>query len=204
MKKAPGLIIAAILVCTMALGGWFYMISTPSSEMPDVLSVQKQRVERVFSQQENIDIDATPSTFRIPSLGVEAAVESVGLDSQNNMDVPKNDYNVAWYNLGYKPGENGSAVIAGHYDTRAGTPAVFYELGNLAVGETIEVEYPNKETHTFRVTDKQVYNHDQVPMQKVFNTKGTAGLNLITCQGVFDPNSQIYSKRMVVYTEKVN
>jgi len=31
------------------------------------------------------------------------------------MDLPKERANVAWFNLGPRPGENDSAVIAGHY-----------------------------------------------------------------------------------------
>src|SRR5688500_6975589 len=46
-----------------------------------------------------------PVSFSIPSLGIEdASVESVGLDKENKMDIPKKDENVAWYNLGVKPG----------------------------------------------------------------------------------------------------
>lgn len=41
-----------------------------------------------------------PHTLSIPSLNINAEVESVGMDSKGRMDVPKNDFNAAWYNLG--------------------------------------------------------------------------------------------------------
>lgn len=48
------------------------------------------------------------------------------MDAKGNMDIPKRDENVAWYQIGYYPGSKGNAVIAGHYDTATGSPAVFY------------------------------------------------------------------------------
>src|SRR5260221_1494026 len=52
-----------------------------------------------------------PVEMRIPKLHMDAQIESVGLDSHQRMDVPKKVNDVAWYNLGSKPGEKGSAVI---------------------------------------------------------------------------------------------
>ena len=42
------------------------------------------------------------------------AVEDVGLTPGGAMDVPKGPSDVAWFDLGPRPGEVGSAVIAGH------------------------------------------------------------------------------------------
>ncbi len=58
-----------------------------------------------------------PKILSIPKLEVNAEIETVGLDNKGAMDVPKNAMNVAWYNLGPKPGEKGNAVMAGHLDT---------------------------------------------------------------------------------------
>src|SRR5438128_2185263 len=68
---------------------------------------------------------SSPTTIRIPAIHINARVESVGLDSEGHMAVPKVPANVAWYNLGPKPGEDGNAVIDGHIDTITGEPAVF-------------------------------------------------------------------------------
>lgn len=146
----------------------------------------------------------TPITFSIPKLGVIAAVESVGMDAKGNMDVPKNDNNVAWYNLGYKPGDQGSAVIAGHYDTRSGSPAVFYNLTKLQSGDLVKVTDTSDTTYTYKVTEITTYDFDKVPMQQVFASTDKARLNLITCEGTFDRASRNYSKRTVVYTELVH
>lgn len=31
------------------------------------------------------------------------------------MDTPKSPFDVGWFRLGKRPGENGSAVVSGHY-----------------------------------------------------------------------------------------
>ena len=56
-----------------------------------------------------------PLRLRVPSIGVDASIEYVGLTKAGAMEVPKLHPNVAWYSLGTRPGDRGSAVIAGHY-----------------------------------------------------------------------------------------
>jgi sortase A len=144
---------------------------------------------------------STPKRLIIQKIDVDAAIESVGQDEKGNMDVPKKDENVGWYELGYKPGDEGSAVMAGHFDTRTGAPAVFYNISKLQPGDTIEVVDENDNSLTYSVTDTATYDFDKVPLQKIFATKGKKALNLITCEGVFDRESKNYSKRLVVYAE---
>jgi len=48
------------------------------------------------------------------------------------MDVPKGLNNIGWFNLGPRPGENGNAVIDGHYGVwKNGKGAVFNNLHKL-------------------------------------------------------------------------
>jgi sortase A len=144
----------------------------------------------------------TPSTIEIPSISMKSSVEQVGLDSQNRMDVPKNWNNVGWYKLGYKPGEGGTAVISGHLDTSTGAPAVFYKLNSVNRGDKIIITDDHGNKANFKVTDKEHYPYNQVPLQKIFNTAGAAALNLITCQGDWNPNQRNYSERLVIYSVK--
>jgi LPXTG-site transpeptidase (sortase) family protein len=142
-----------------------------------------------------------PKTLAIPSLNITANVESVGMDNQGRMDIPKNDFNVAWYNLGFKPGDKGSSVIDGHFDRVSGAPAVFYLLGNLKKGEKIIVSNGSNEELTFVVTKKAYYPFNAFPLEEVFNTTDKPRLNLITCDGVFDTSTHNYSQRLVIYSE---
>lgn len=143
-----------------------------------------------------------PVTFSIPKLGVKnAAVESVGLDKENKMDVPKDADNVGWYNLGAKPGEIGSAVMAGHLDKKDGSPAVFYNIKDLKQGDEISVSDEDGNNYTFIVTDVKTYELSKFPLEEVFAKNDKARLNLITCEGTFNKSSQLYSHRLVVYSE---
>ena len=145
-----------------------------------------------------------PVVLEIPSLQVKADIEEIGMDSKGRMEVPSKNTTVAWYKLGFKPGEQGSAVIDGHYDTNTGAPAVFYDIGNLHKGDKVLVTDKQNNTYSFEVTDIEIYPYDQLPMNKIFASSGTSTLNLITCQGTFDEKAANYSHRTVVYTKRVN
>jgi sortase A len=126
----------------------------------------------------------------------------VGLDSAGRMDVPKSFWTVGWYKLGYKIGDSGSAVIAGHYDTYSGGPAVFWGISRLTPGDTITIIDTGGTNHIFTVRDKKVYPFDGFPVQEVFGTGGAPGLNLITCAGEWDSVAKNYSTRTVIYASK--
>ena len=148
-------------------------------------------------------LTAKPVEVTIPTLGISATIENVGLDNESRMDVPKDDYNVAWYELGVKPGEVGSAVFAGHFDTRAGTPAVFYELESIKIGDSIIVTDGNNKELTFVVRDIQIFSDAEFPIAEVFGNQGKKLLNLITCNGTYDRTAQNYSDRVVVFSELI-
>jgi sortase A len=143
-----------------------------------------------------------PRKISIPRFNVEAEIESVGLDDQRRMDIPESPANTAWYNLGPRPGMNGSAVIAGHKDNEDGTVAVFWDIKNLSRGDKIIVTDSKGEEYTFMVTDKAEYPDSAFPLQKVFNAPLEKSLlNLITCEGEWSTNSRNYSHRVVIYSE---
>ncbi len=140
-----------------------------------------------------------PVSLSIPSLAINAPVESVGKDADGSMDVPKDDMNVGWYRYGPRPGQPGSAVIAGHLDSKTG-PAIFYSLSSLKPGDEVQVVVEGGRILTFTVEKKETYPDSSFPIAAVFGPSREARLNLITCQGVFDHASQNYSDRLVVYT----
>ncbi|HVZ11923.1 MAG TPA: class F sortase [Patescibacteria group bacterium] len=143
-----------------------------------------------------------PEILDIPSIDVHANVESVGLDAQNRMDIPKNWDNVAWYNLGPHPGAAGNSVIDGHVDTTTGAPAVFARLSELKEGDTITVVEGNI-THMFRVTSLEAFDTNNFPLQRVFGSSDSSYLNLITCDGIWNKDVKSYSKRLVVFSKLI-
>jgi sortase A len=195
MKK-----IFSLFVFLMLLAGivWFFvgMKTNATTPMPQVL---QSVTEKVIPTQELAT--APPVRLIIQKIDVDADVESVGQDEKGNMDVPKKDENVGWYNMGYKPGDNGSAVMAGHFDTRTGAPAVFYNISKLEIGDTIQAVDANDRTLTYTVTGTESYDFDKVPLKEIFATSGKKTKYLITCEGVYSQENRNYSKRLVVYSE---
>lgn len=140
-----------------------------------------------------------PVLLTIPALHVAAPIEHLGLDDQKRMDVPKGIANVGWYELGTRPGDRGSAVIDGHYDTPTGAPAIFYNVSKLQKGDEIMITDENGKSYTFIVSDNLAYAYDKLPLQKIFTQSDKPRLNLITCSGTWDKGSHNYSARDVVY-----
>ncbi len=141
-----------------------------------------------------------PARLRIPAIKVDATVESVGLTSKGAMDVPKDPDNVAWYNLGPRPGEKGSAVLAGHFNWYDGKTAVFQHLKNLRKGDLVSVETDKGTILTFMVREIRIY-HPGEYAPEVFLKRDGIHLNLVTCGGAWDASQEIYIERLVVFTD---
>ena len=132
---------------------------------------------------------------------INAEVQYVGLNSENEMDVPSNNDNVAWFSLGVIPGERGSAVIAGHLNGRSGEPAIFWDLHKLEIGNDIYVVDNGEDEKRFQVTDIEKYKTNSAPMEKIFGLNNGTYLNLITCGGKWDRTENTYDERLVVFAE---
>lgn len=142
-----------------------------------------------------------PRTIKIPTINVDAPVESVGMDSEGAMDVPSKSENTAWFDMGYRPGQVGNAVIDGHYDKSDGKPAVFWNIGKLQSGDKIILTDDAGKELTFAVTKIAKYPYDTFPIKEVFGDASTPMLNLITCHGQWNKDSKNYSERLVVYSQ---
>src|ERR1035437_4338340 len=99
-----------------------------------------------------------PVRLKIPTINVDAAIEPVGLTPEGAMGVPEGPADVAWFNLGTRPGENGSAVIDGHSGWKDGIPAVFDNLNKLHVGDKVLVMDGRGVTFTFVVRKVRTYD----------------------------------------------
>jgi hypothetical protein len=143
-----------------------------------------------------------PIRLQVPSIGVDAIVESVGLTSDRSMAAPKGWQNVAWFLHGFRPGEVGNAVIAGHLDTNTGGPAVFWDLNQVRPGDELFVTYENGDRYAFLVDGSELYDHDAqgATIERIFGSSQTADLNLVTCDGAWDHGRATYSKRLVVFS----
>lgn len=141
-----------------------------------------------------------PVRLTISNIDVDAGVQSVGLTSIGDMQDPKSNEAVGWYKYGTRPGNEGSAVIAGHFGLKG--DAVFGQLKSLEKGAVISVLDDRDQKISFVVTNTRVYNYDEAP-KEVFQSSSGAHLNLISCHGEWNAKLHTYTKRLVVFTEKV-
>ncbi|MDO8471961.1 MAG: class F sortase, partial [bacterium] len=129
-KSRAGLVLI-ILVAVFALSVVFFSKLIPRISASSKASAWVPPVtEKLDSPSEPAKI-GLPVRLIIPKLEVDAKVEYVALAKDKTMDVPKNQANVAWYLLGNRPGEVGTAVISGHYGWRDDKPLVFAKLSKL-------------------------------------------------------------------------
>lgn len=143
----------------------------------------------------------SPAYLSIPMLGVLAPVEHVGVDANNNMDIPKDPFNVAWYKYGPAPGMQGNSVMDGHLDWYGIDEAIFYYLDRLRPGDRVYVRDDVGVDRAFAVTESLVCAYNNCPLEDIFGATSATRLNLITCNGTFNRSQQNYDRRLVVFTE---
>lgn len=142
---------------------------------------------------------SAPTYLRIPAHDIEADFEEpLALNEDRTIEVPKSYEKVGWYELGVSPGEIGPAIVLGHVDSYEG-PAVFYNLRELEKGDEIYIEREDGTTLVFEVVEKERYDQDVFPTQRVYGDTAAPELRLITCIGTYDHGTQRYSHNLVVY-----
>ncbi|MDH6574867.1 class F sortase [Kitasatospora sp. MAP5-34] len=141
-----------------------------------------------------------PVRLRIPQLFLDAPFSELGLNAAGALEAPApDDPNlVGWYRGGASPGERGSAVVAGHVDTRTG-PAVFLMLHLLAPGSTVDITREDGTVATFVVDSTQTFAKNAFPNAQVYGDTPDAELRLITCGGSYDRKLKDYTENVVVF-----
>ena len=147
-----------------------------------------------------------PVRLKIPKIKVDAAIDAMGRKQNGDMEAPKGGIDVGWYKVGARPGNNGTAVMAGHYGQWAnGDGSVFDDLNKLQKGDNVYVEDEHGLTATFVVRESKMYQSGQdAPSVFDYASDGKAYLNLITCQGDWNESQKSYSDRLVVFTDKTD
>jgi sortase (surface protein transpeptidase) len=143
-----------------------------------------------------------PVRLRVPDIDVDAAVIPLGLQPDGALEVPQDFSETGWYTAGPEPGEPGSAVIAGHVDSKRG-PAVFFRLQELRPGAIVEVAGEDGSTMRFSVDRIERHPKDRFPTDMVYGPTDEVALRLITCGGTFDRSSGHYRDNVIVFATAV-
>ena len=173
--------------------------STAASPMPAAPSVAAAPTGVVLARSLPVHLD-------VPAIGVHSPLLQLGANPDNTVAVPplEKDSKAGWFQYSPTPGQLGPAVLLGHVDSAQWGPGVFYRLGALVPGQTVEVTRSDKTVAVFAVDKVDSYAKGSFPSLQVYGNTSNAQLRLITCGGVFDPSARSYENNIVVYAHLVS
>ncbi|WP_309054921.1 class F sortase [Streptomyces sp.] len=120
-----------------------------------------------------------------PSIGIDAALESMGQDDAGNMAVPTYEDRAAigWYSASAPiGGEQGNAVLAGHVDYPYDAPALA-TLYTAQPGQRLWISDGTGGVFSYTVTTVREPTPRDAPPRDIFELTGDPGLSLVTCSG---------------------
>ena len=145
---------------------------------------------------------AVPVTVTIASLDVHAPVDPVGLLVGGGLAVPDDAGRVGWFapeGFELAPGDEGTAVLAGHRDSRRTGPGALHALADIEPGARIAVHHADGRVSHWQVERSVLAPRDALPVDELFTRSGPPRLALVTCGGAFDPVLRRYSHNVLVY-----
>lgn len=172
------------------------------AEFP-ILPEQREKLQMLQRERQESIRGMEPSQIEVPSIGVKANIEPTGILDNGEMGVPEDVDQVGWFEPGFKAGAKGNAVLAGHVDSLTG-PAVFYELTDVKVGETVVLTDADGRKMVFEVKNLTSYETDEAPIEEIFGSSDKRMINLITCTGDFNRDIGSHEERLVVTAELVS
>lgn len=132
----------------------------------------------------------------IPAIGVNAGIIPVGVTKAGHLAIGRSVRDVYRWRDGVLPGQQGSAVLAGH--TWSKGPGVFDNLGRLQPGNLVIVG-----KNRFKVTRvRRVTGMSREAVAALFSDRGKARLVLITC-GDRNNLTGVYRTRIIVNAKKL-
>ena len=145
-----------------------------------------------------------PRMISIPAIQVNARILHLGVDDKNVLKSPSNIFDTGWYLSSARPSDTqGAMLIDGHVSgpTKHG---VFYDIKKLKKGDEIIVERGDTRKDTFEVQEVVTTLADDVDMAALLRSvdETKLGLNLITCGGRFNAETNTFESRTQVFAVK--
>ncbi|MEV0734801.1 class F sortase [Streptomyces sp. NPDC050549] len=191
--------IGAVTVGALCTGAWLLTDGGGTNTPPQPSAAEARPDPAAERAAARALPPSPPDRIRIPAIHVDAPLMGLRLTSTGSLDVPPAaKKNLAgWYESGTTPGETGTAIVAGHVDNADG-PAVFYDLGALKKGNTIELDRLDGTVALFTVDAVELYQASHFPDQKVYGAAERPELRVITCGGGYS-RSTGYQGNVVVF-----
>jgi hypothetical protein len=140
-----------------------------------------------------------PTRLVIPTLGVDARVDDVGVQDDGDMVIPAAPTSVGWYRYGAAPEDSrGNTVIAGHVATRKDGPGALAPLRAAEPGMRVTVTTTDGTEHDYEVVGREAIVKEALPVDQIFARDGRPLLVLITCGGEYLPELRSHRDNVVV------
>lgn len=142
-----------------------------------------------------------PKYITLPTIKAGGFLQNVGVDQKKAVAVPNNIHMAGWFVDTVLPGAQGLSVIDGHVNGRVNA-GIFKNLTKLQAGDSLSIEFGNGSKKEFEVV--KLVTKDTKDAAGVLFTQEPGVLNqinLITCSGTWDKQSQQYSQRTIAITK---
>ncbi len=208
-KKIIIAAIALVVIVVIAVGLAMFM-SNPKTKAPSKPKETQRESRSTANADEKKPAPDSISSYKVAAdlprvisiekIKVKSRVLALGVKSNNELKAPVNIYDTGWYLESAKPGAPGAMLLDGHV-TGPTQKGIFYDLKKLVAGDIITIERGDGKTFDYKVVSSKVYNKDKVDMAAALTPieAGKPGLNLITCAGSFNAQSDQYEDRLVVF-----
>ncbi len=121
------------------------------------------------------------------------------MQANGALSVPGTTAEVGLYRDGPTPGQPGPALLAAHVDDAAGVPGIFYRLGDVKVGDLVQITRADASHLTFTVDRVQAFRKSAFPTELVYKgDPNRSELRLVTCGGPTDSRNE-YRDNLVVF-----
>jgi hypothetical protein len=142
-----------------------------------------------------------PLLLHIEDLGVLAPIERVGVLTDGSMEIPDDISVVGWYATEHRrvsPGDPGTAVIAGHRDSRTQGLGALHDIARLEPGSSIDIVHADGLVSRWQVERTLIAPREELPADVLFAREGAPRLAVVTCGGTFDERTRSYSHNVIV------
>lgn len=141
-----------------------------------------------------------PKKIVLPSIGASGYIQKVGKTKDSAVGVPSNIHLAGWYSGSATPGDVGLSIVDGHLQGRY-RDGIFHRLGEMKVGDTVQVIYGDDATKEFEVVSvKNIPVAQAGQAMLVKEPTITQQLTLITCGGAYTESDRSYAERVLVVT----
>jgi hypothetical protein len=212
-------VMAVIGLVVSVIAGWSQLTAdSPAGQQqlgPPVVRVPEQRPEPEDEEAVGLPSDVgrsravpiqedqqpyRPVRITVDTVGIDSAVRPVGVAADGQMELPPDPAVLGWYRFGPAPGAGtteGSAVLAGHLDSRQYGLGPLVRLRYVDNGDLVEVTLSDGSTMTYRVQAVTRYDQQALPAE-LFARSGAPRLRIITCGGDYDVDAGGYQQNLVV------